>query len=102
MLETAHGLRAEQRRRHDGDPILAAISLSTRGDRDSIQQLISDLIPEPPQVAQVVLARSLRELDLDGDHATVCPFHDEVDLMVAPVRPQKGKVSRTSRQEKDC
>jgi hypothetical protein len=76
--------RPEQSRWDDPDAIGSPVRVGARRDHDRVEQLVAELVAEPPEVADVVIADGVGELDLDGEDAMIAAFDDQVDLVLAP------------------
>lgn len=82
-------LRTEQRERHDRDSVWSPVRLGPGRDNRGIQELIADLVAEPPQVRAVTGDGNPTELHLDGDDTVVGAFHDEIDLAASRVQDRE-------------
>jgi hypothetical protein len=51
-----------------------------RGHHQCVQKILADLLPEPDEVLDVVIADDGTELDLDRHHTLIGSLHDEVHL----------------------
>lgn len=79
--------RPEQSRWDDPDAIGSPVRVGARRDHDRVEQLVAELVAEPPEVADVVIADGVGE-DLDGEDAMIAAFDDQVDLVLAAMGPQ--------------
>ena len=59
--------RSQRASRHDGDPVGAAVCVAACRDHDGVEQIGADFPGEPAEMADVVVADRLRQLDLDRD-----------------------------------
>ncbi len=76
-------LRAEERRRHDRDPVVAAIRIGAGRDHDHVEYVVSEPFLQPVQVPHVSVAGCSGELHVDRYDPPVGTLEDQVDFMVS-------------------
>lgn len=81
-------LLPEEGRRNDGNAVLASIRLGPGGDDHGVEQVVTDLVAQPEEVANVAVDDCPLEFDLEREHAPVVAFHDQIDLVLAAMGPQ--------------
>src|SRR5689334_19640805 len=67
-------LDTDQRRRHDSDAVRAPVGLRAGGEDDRVEEIIAEVSGEPLQMADIIVAEIARQLELDGEDATVFPL----------------------------
>lgn len=76
---------SEQRGRNDADAIGPAVGVGAGRDHDGVDHVVSELVLQPPKVAQVVIAHTVGELHLDRDDSVVAALDDEIHLVLTAV-----------------
>ena len=67
-------------------------------DHDRVEQVASDLLGEPVEVAEVAIAGGGCELCLDREDAPAAALHDQVHLVVAVSRYRSPPIYATNRR----
>jgi hypothetical protein len=75
--------RSEERSRHDGDAIGAAVCLRASRDHDRIEQVGSHLLAQPVEMTDVLVGGDGVEFDFHRHDASVAALDDQVDLALA-------------------